>query len=973
MNPHTILVVEDNPATRMMVCAAMSKRGHRVLDAADGKSAIRLMQAEQPVLVLQDVVLPDVDGIQLVGDLRRCARGEIAILALLGFRSRREEARISAVGFDDVIIKPIEPARLIPIVEAYLPSSSIEADRFGAGRRLVLADDDPALLKLTKYRLEKLGFLVDTATDGAEAIKLIEASPPDAVISDVLMPNLDGFGVALAIRQNPRLATLPLLLVTSSYLDESDRDFSRRLGASDLVLRTPDQREMIQALRKLFVHPRVTSPPEPVAVPELEKERTERVVRQLERHVVMNAGLARRCSALSAELAVLAGISEAVLKDQNAEAALDVALAACFDAGGISVGGLYLSQPDDGFRVRPLGTKLGWKPDDLASFFGELPLLRRIIASGSPAMLPSAPYGDQSVREMLRRCGGSAAMVVPLLQVEQPIGALLMVAEFDELEQEDWLVFAQGVSSQIAQALALASAFSQREAAERRALESRAEWQALAEQAPDTIERVDRQGVIQFVNRATPPRTTRDLVGRPWLESIPVHYHEELSAALQRVLTTGAPSSHEVMLPSTDGKTDRQGGQRMEWFSNRIGPVLTEGVITGAIVISRNITQQKQEEAQLIVADRMASVGTLAAGVAHEINNPLSAVIANLDLAHRQVHDEAARSGNRELVEYLQDAQEAAERVRLIVRDLKVFSRAENNRTGPTDVRAVLESTLRMAWNEIRHRARLIKEYAPLPPVDANESRLGQVFLNLIINATHAIPEGQAKQNEIRVSTRMDESGMVAIDVTDSGVGMSESVQRRLFTPFFTTKAVGVGTGLGLSICQRLISAMNGQIRVHSKVDHGSTFTVLLPVANPGVVDARPPQTEGSGTIGANRRGRVLVIDDEEVVAMAISRALSREHEVVYSGTAQQALQLLRVPPPFDLILCDLMMPEMTGMDLYGELLKFAPEQAHRMIFVTGGAFTTRAREFLEEVPNLRIEKPFDVKQLRALVNERVR
>jgi signal transduction histidine kinase/CheY-like chemotaxis protein len=417
------------------------------------------------------------------------------------------------------------------------------------------------------------------------------------------------------------------------------------------------------------------------------------------------------------------------------------------------------------------------------------------------------------------------------------------------------------------------------------------------------------------------------------------------------------------MVPTLDGKTD--------WYSSRIGPILSDGQISGAIVIGRTITQKKQQEAQLIVSDRMASVGTLAAGVAHEINNPLAAVVANLDLAHREAVEIGDRSGNRDLAEYLQDAQQAAERVRLIVRDLKVFSRAEEDRLGPTDVRAVLESTLRMAWNEIRHRARLVKDFDSVPPVEANESRLGQVFLNLIINATHAIPEGHANRNEIRISTRTDPSGMIAIGVSDTGAGMTPEVQRRLFTPFFTTKPVGVGTGLGLSICQRIVAAMGGQIQVRSESGRGSTFTVLLPAATMAVT--KPVVDESSAAQPAARRGRILVIDDEHVIAMAIQRSLSKEHDVAYVDTAKEALKRLEMGEQFDVILCDLMMPEMTGMDLYNELMQSNPEQAHRMIFVTGGAFTVRAREFLEAVPNLRIEKPFNVQQLRSLVNERVR
>ncbi|MES1172339.1 MAG: response regulator, partial [Bacteroidota bacterium] len=720
---HTILVVEDNPATRKMVHFSLTRRGHRVIEAADGASAIELMEKEQPNLVLQDVILPDVDGFVLVAELRKRARGQVVILAFSGFTSRNDEARISAVGFDDVIIKPIEPSHLIQLVEAHLPLPDLTADRFGAGRRVVVADDDPVQLKLTRFRLEKVGFTVETAKDGREALEVLGRAPPDVIISDILMPNLDGFGLALAVRQHPALRKLPLLLMTSSYIEEADRDLARRAGASDVVPRTPEQREMIHALRALLAAPPPAWPTSADSLSEIENERTRRVVLQLERHVLMNAGLAQRCSALSAELAVLAGISAAVLKQQDIEAALDEALAACFDAGGISVGALYRLAPRGELNVRALGSKVSWRPGDVDSFFGQTALLHQIIAQGQTVMLPDSPgLPADAVRDVLQRAGANAVLIVPLIYLEKPIGALVMVAQAKELDQDDWRVFVQGVGNQIAQALALASAFEQREAAERLAIESRADWQALVENAPDTIMRIDREGVVRFVNHVPLPLKREALMGRPWLENVPSEYHEVLGQALQTVLSSGEPSSHEIVMPMADGAND--------WYSSRLAPIVTGGGITGAIVISQRITQKKQQEMQLIVSDRMASVGTLAAGVAHEINNPLAAVMANLELAHREAM-ELERTGNSSFVDYLQDAREAAERVRLIVRDLKVFSRAEEERVGPTDVSAVLESTLRMAWNEIRHRARVVKDFAELPRVEANESRLGQVFLNL--------------------------------------------------------------------------------------------------------------------------------------------------------------------------------------------------------------------------------------------------
>jgi signal transduction histidine kinase len=389
---------------------------------------------------------------------------------------------------------------------------------------------------------------------------------------------------------------------------------------------------------------------------------------------------------------------------------------------------------------------------------------------------------------------------------------------------------------------------------------------------------------------------------------------------------------------------------------------------------ARNRRDRRKMHDQLLISERMASVGLLAAGVAHEINNPLAAVLANLDLAHQDVSQLAIPDGpdgakTRELLDELNEARDAATRIRDIVRDLKLFSRSEEEKRTAVEVDRVLDSSARMAWNEIRHRAKLVKEYSPVPPVEANESRLGQVFLNLIVNAAHAIPVGRASANTIRIATYLGPGGKVVVEVSDTGTGMTPDVLKRLFTPFFTTKPVGVGTGLGLSICHRIISALGGDISVESTAGKGTTFRVTLPPAT-----LRREATEPMPTIEPEaRRGRVLVIDDEPSVCKAASRILGSIHEVVTANRAQDALERIRNGERFDVILCDLMMPEMTGMELHAELVDAAPEQAEKVVFLTGGAFTARARSFLDGVSNLRFEKPFDATILRTIVQERLR
>jgi signal transduction histidine kinase len=388
-------------------------------------------------------------------------------------------------------------------------------------------------------------------------------------------------------------------------------------------------------------------------------------------------------------------------------------------------------------------------------------------------------------------------------------------------------------------------------------------------------------------------------------------------------------------------------------------------------------SEKKKIQEQLLISERMASVGFLAASVAHEINNPLAILVSNLELASEQVNRFAAgapRDGLPDLLTEqigalaapLRDAHEAAERIRHIARDLKVFSRSDDAESrGPVDIRSVLESAIRMASNEVRHRARLTRDYTDVAPVNGSASRLSQVFLNFIINAAQAIPEGNAESNEIKIVTRMDSSGRVAIEFHDTGAGISADVLPHIFDAFFTTKTAAIGTGLGLAICLRIVTDHDGEISVNSRVGSGTVFRIVLraaneqPVATPAVASA----------ILATRAGRILVIDDEQLLCNVIERILGADHCVTTVTRATEALSRLADGTRFDLILCDLMMPEMTGMDLYDELKQSTPDQADKFIFMSGGAFTDRSRAFLARSSNEVIEKPFKGAELRQVVS----
>jgi CheY-like chemotaxis protein/two-component sensor histidine kinase len=371
-------------------------------------------------------------------------------------------------------------------------------------------------------------------------------------------------------------------------------------------------------------------------------------------------------------------------------------------------------------------------------------------------------------------------------------------------------------------------------------------------------------------------------------------------------------------------------------------------------------------------------MGTLAAGVAHEINNPLAYVVASLEQLEEQLR--AAPTGlsagaMQETLEVLSEAREGAGRVRQIVRDLKTFSRADEGRLERIEVQPLIESAINMARNELKHRARLVTVFGRVPPVLANGSKLVQVFLNLLINAAQAIPAGRVEKNEVRVTTSTDAEGRARIEVRDTGTGVPAQLAARIFEPFVTSKRLSEGTGLGLSICREVVTALGGEIGFEGAPGGGTTFRVTLPAAAPATATtpsparppAKPPAADPSG-----RRGRVAIVDDEAGIRRAVGRSLANAHDVVLFESARVLADQVAAGERFDVILCDLMMPDMTGMELHQVLRSRVPEQADAMIFMTGGTFTPESRAFLEAVPNPRVEKPFEIAALRTLIRSRI-
>ncbi len=484
----------------------------------------------------------------------------------------------------------------------------------------------------------------------------------------------------------------------------------------------------------------------------------------------------------------------------------------------------------------------------------------------------------------------------------------------------------------------------------------------------DTVVSVDAEGRVNFMNAAAEALTgwpAEEALGRSLADArelVDERTGEPVEPLLSRVLRDRRlVRIRDVAMVGRDGTRRPVEG---------VGaPIFDGDDLLGAVMVLRDVTEQRQLQRQIELADRLAALGTLAGGVVNEIGEPLTRLRANVRLAAEEVERHRAElqdllSGEaygslfrrlESIQQVLAEADEGTARVRRIVTELRTLARSPDDDRRPVDLRRVLSWAGEVVAPEIRSRACLAMEIGKVPLVNADEARLGQVFVNLLLNAAHAIAPGDVDLNEVRITGGTAPDGRAFVEVRDTGCGIPRELLGRIFDPFYTTKPVGSGTGLGLAISHGIVRALEGEIQVDSTVGKGSVFRVLLPPAG-------DPSVQASGPVPSTTRDRkrVLVIDDDPLAGTTIRRALEPEHQLLTVKTVREASALIGRGEAVEVILCDLRLPEGSGMDFYDELLRMRPSLARRVIFLAGGALTPKAVEFIASVSNRVLTKPLE-------------
>ena len=818
--PHTIVVVEDNPITRKMMMVALRSAGYVVFGAEDGHSALAMVEEVEPDLVVLDLMLPDMDGIELGRRIRGSRRGRACVLvALSGLTSKMEEARCEAQGFDRLLVKPIEPSQLVEVFDGLLPQAT-PAGR-GANRLVLLVNGDPVQSTLYRLQLEERGFRVMIAGDGMEALAEARHNPPDAIVSDHLMPDMDGFDLCLLVREDPALARVPFVLTSASGIsvEASDLRLARSVGANALIARAPNLDEVIRAVLAGLDGQLATVP---AALPPFETESLKaqymaRIARQLEEQSRLRQSWVQEAAAKTAQLSIMTAVAGVMAQDLDLDALLHEMLARTLDAAGVPSGAIYLTDSDG--RTQ-LASQLGYplaQAKRLGDFFGRLALLDAVLSTGRPMTVPSTELGEPAGDGGVARC-----MLLPLVAAGQRLGVLVIASARRDFGDE-WVEIAMAIGVQMAQAVAHARSMA-------RLRESEQHYRTLFEGVPVGLYRTAPNGEVLDVNTAM-----AQLLGYPDRESLlsvniaTVYAHpEDRTAWRAQVERAPVAGGVDVEARRLDGTTlwVRNHGRAVRAADGSVR--YYEGSLED--ITAHRFAARERDLALARAETANASKSKFLAVMSHELRTPLNAVAGYVDLIQDGIHG-SLTSGQADA---LSRVKHNSQHLLGMISEILEFTQVDGGHAVLRDASVPVSDLLTRAEALVAPQfmekglALSVGGCEPSLTARADPEKLTQVVVNLLANALKFTPPGG------RVSLGCDaDDATIAVRVVDTGPGIAPEHLERIFEPFYQadrtlTRTQG-GIGLGLAISRDLVRAMQGDISVASTPGQGAAFTVTLP------------------------------------------------------------------------------------------------------------------------------------------------
>lgn len=784
---------------------------------------------------------------------------------------------------------------------------------------LVIDDSEHVSRMLAQTVLPELGYRAAIALTGKSGLERLRARLPDLILLDLQLPDMNGLDFLRILTQEG--IDVPVILMTA-HGSEMIAVEAFRLGARNYLIKPfsdSEAREVIdQALRER----------------RLQRER-DRLFQLLQQRVQ--------------ELTVLTRVGKSVtaLMDQRQ----------LFDR--IVEAAVYITQADEGILFQYVEQKHELIPLALRNVTVESPdrlhlpladsLVGQVVRSGKLLRLHRG-MTDEPIA-ITKTMVVQATLQVPLQVGDRIIGVLVVNNRRSSRAFSD-------SDQYLLAALADYAAIALENSRLYQAVQSsEARYRTIFANASDMVLILDtdwrivsgNQRSVQILN-VTPD----DLVGQPLQRWCLPQEWPTIAQALQRVAQglPQPPFTISLQHSAYESATIELNAQRLDADDQ-----------TRIVCIGRDLTERRRLEQQLIQSDKLSALGQLVAGVAHELNNPLTSIsgYAQLLLRNRTLNDEIRAD--------LEQIRQQAERAGRIVRNLLMFAREHKPERLATQINEVIQSTLALQVYQLRVDNITVQlDLDPeLPSTVADPHQLQQVLLNLITNARQAMNERGSGILTIRTRRHEAADGRyIEISISDNGVGIPAQYLDKVFNPFFTTKPVGQGTGLGLSICYGIIQEHQGQIWIESREGVGTTVFIRLPIIETSVGVPAPSSAAADTESGPQQR--VLVVDDEESVLRMLQRLLGElGHQTTVVSDVDSALRALATRP-YDLVITDLRMPQKSGFDLSEEIRRLYPHLAERIIFISGDTLSTLKPHQKEQLHGRLLSKPFSIPQLAELL-----
>jgi PAS domain S-box-containing protein len=1019
MTPPVILVVDDNPTNLLLITEVLTWEGCVVEPASDAASAQAMLSRRQPDLILMDIGLPGMDGLTFTRQLKADARTRsIPIAAVTASAMKGDDERVFAAGCDAYVTKPIDAHALIQTIArllkrpistrsivnptpATVPRPSAQAD----AEHVLIADDFAPNRLLLRDILEADGFRVSESSDGVEALAVLEREPVDAVVSDVLMPNIDGFRLCMEIRRNPRLKSMPFIVYTSTYSSSADKALAEKVGADHYLVK-PSPAPVVVATIRNAIKAGSSRRSLPVLDDEMGviKQYNEALVAKLEKkHDDLSRALAELQEAGEFSRQIIAGAREGVaVFDQNLRyRVFNPCMEEMTQLSATAVIGKSPAEVLPAERAVPLQTRLQRalagevahsedqfvrpRPDQpgrwIASKASPLRDARGAIVGVIVVVsdITERKHAENALRESETRFRQLAENIEEVLWITDPTKSEMLFISpayeriwlrscttlytdprtwIDAIHPEDrsrvltaakerqvlgtydevyrilrtdgtlrWIrdrAFPiRDGDGRVYRIAGIAEDITVRREAEVALRESEERYRRLIDDVRDAVFTLREDGLITSLNPAFETITgyaCGEWIGTSFWPLVDASDRDRAGAQFLRVLQGERTAPFEIQIRKKDGSS-----ATVEFSSTR----QTAGGRTSVVGIGRDVTERKRLAAQFLQAQKIEAIGTLAGGIAHDFNNILTGINGYLELARLTAGD------NEGLKDYLDAALSGGMRAADLIRQIMAFSRQEDAQRKPIYLHYVVREALRLLRPTIPSTIEVITEFdKDAPAVLADPTQVHQIVMNLATNAWHAM-KGKSGRLQITVDRtlisgdvhssdgRTPPGPFCRISVRDTGHGMTPQTLERIFEPFFTTKPRGEGTGLGLSAVHGIMQNHGGHIRVTSQPGQGSCFELYFPAHEVGRHDTDSVDSQ----VNRGQGEAVLFVDDEAFLVRLASRLLESLGYTPYATTdAQEALALVRAQPDrFRVVVTDLTMPGLTGIELAEEIFKINP------------------------------------------------